>query len=167
MDFSKAATKIADISLKINAFIDKIKAIYNKYAGIINGYIDEFEKVISNLNKQGAAGIVWVEMKIQVIFKKISDAVNALLAKINNITKQIKTWYNNTIKRVKIDVIKATFIKINQPCSDSMAEAMADSIPHPDVESLIPKIEINMPIPPVSENIDYLKNIELKKIPLL
>lgn len=174
MDFSNAIIKISDIVNKIQEFVNKIKDIYNKYAKKINGYIDEYTKAIDRLMELGETGIDWVSMKISKLTKKMQDAIDSVLERVNILISQIKVWYDKTITKIKIDTIKAVFAKIGQSIDDTGAELFADMIPHPGIDSLLPTISINMEIPDFKKlvNTDFesagtkLKQL-LKKLPLL
>ena len=104
MDFSNAIIKISDIAIKIQEFVNKIKAIYNKYAEKINGYIDEYTKAINRLMELGETAIDWVSMKIAKVTKKIQDAVDSVLERVNILINQIKVWYDKTINKIKIPI---------------------------------------------------------------
>ena len=171
MDVSAAAGKITGIVLKINEFYNKIKSIYNKFAKKINEYIDELEKLLKKLAELGMQALAWIDMQIKKVLKKIADALSAVKKKIDDIIKQIKNWYEKVIKKIKISVIKGVFAKLGVSMTDASAEAMSDMIPHPDIASLIPEIKIELKIPGLdiasAPNLDFLNNIELKKLPLL
>lgn len=171
MDISAAAGKITGIVLKINEYYNKIKSIYNKFAKKINEYIDELEKILKKLAEAGMQALAWVDMQIKKVLKKIADALNAVKKKIDEIIEQIKKWYEKVIKKIKISVIKGVFAKLGVSMTDDAAEAMSDMIPHPDITSLIPDIKIELQLPGLdiasAPNLDFLNNIELKKLPLL
>ena len=171
MDVSAATNKISDIVLKINEYYEKIKSIYNNFANKINEYINELEKVLNKLNETSSQSIIWAEMQIKKILKKISDTLIAAKNKINNIIKQVEIWYENTIKKIKISIIKGSMAKIGVSLTDVAAEGMSSIIPHPDVKILIPEIHIDLQLPELAfkskSNLDFLNSIELKKLLLL
>ena len=101
MDFSKALTKIADIVIKINEFYEKVKGIYNKYAIKINGWIDELNELFEKIVNAPKQMIVWLEMKLNKLLKKISDAIKSVTDKINDLKKQVGEWYDTTISSTK------------------------------------------------------------------
>lgn len=170
MDVSAAAAKIADIVITVNEYVEKIKSIYNKYAEKINGYIDELDRIIEKMVELGSQAIVWVEMQIKKVLKKISDALDSVKTKINDIINQLKDWYEKTIKKIKISIIKGSMAKLGVSLTDSAAEAMSDMIPNPDITSLIPEIKIELQLPDTNLSADVeidMSKYKLKKLPLL
>ena len=167
MDFSKAADKIANTTSKINDYNDKIKNTYNTCANTVNNYIDDIEKLTNNIIDASESMIIWIEQSISKLIKKIYDTIDVATKKINSLTKTAKDWYITTINNIKISVIKSTHAKLGKDCSDEQAKLMADAIPHPSFDSLMPEITINMQIPEVTDFTKYNNNIKLKKLPLL
>jgi hypothetical protein len=168
MDISPAVTKIADIVTKINEYKTAIEGTYNNYASKINGYIDEISTITEKLNNIGPNAVIWVEIKLKKVLKKISDTVSTLTKKIEALLLQIKTWYDNIISKVKTSVIQSTFAKMGVSLSADAASGMSDLIPSPDVTSLMPEIKIELPLPNITD-ISLLDNIklDLPKLPLL
>jgi hypothetical protein len=168
MDFSAATDRIAAIVVTVYKFKKKIESIYNKFANKINGYIDELEKVLEKLVELGVKAIAWIEMQIYKILKKITDALDAVKQAINNVLQQVKDWYNDTVNRFKVSIIKSVMAKLGIACSDEQAESMTGMIPHPAVDGLLPEIKIELPLPNVTD-VRFLENykIELKKLPIL
>ena len=170
MDVSAAASKIADIVITVNEYVEKIKSIYNKYAEKINSYIDELDRIIEKMVELGSQAIVWVDMQIKKVLKKISDALDSVKTKINDIINQLKDWYEKTIKKIKISIIKGSMAKLGVSLTDSAAEAMSDMIPNPDITSLIPEIKIELQLPDtnLSAGVELdMSKYKLKKLPLL
>lgn len=167
MDIVAATVKIADIVLTINEYKAKIEETYNGYATKINNYIDEFERIVNKWVASGNKAIQWLEMQIKKVFKKITDIIDAATAKINPIFKQIVAWYEKVVKKVKLSVIKNYFAKMGQSISDEAVEPLTSIIPHPSIESLLPTVSFEIQIPDVAANIDYIQEIELKKLPLI
>jgi predicted PurR-regulated permease PerM len=172
MDFSKALTKIADIVIKINEFYEKVKGIYNKYAIKINGWIDELNELFEKIVNAPKQMIVWLEMKLNKLLKKISDAIKSVTDKINDLKKQVGEWYDTTISSTKKNVIISVFSKIGQSITDNTAEMFASTIPHPSFDSLVPEIKIELTIPEIPSSITDkmqipLDGINIQKIPLL
>lgn len=170
MDVSAAASKIANIMITVNEYVEKIKSIYNKYAEKINSYIDELDRIIEKMVELGSQAIVWVEMQIKKVLKKISDALDSVKTKINDIINQLKDWYEKTIKKIKISIIKGSMAKLGVSLTDSAAEAMSDMIPNPDITSLIPEIKIELQLPDtnLSASVELdMSKYRLKKLPLL
>lgn len=166
MDVSASTNKISGIAIKTDEYNKKLIKTYNTSAKTINDYIDELETLLNEFNTNGTDSIIWIEIKIQKLVKKIYDAINVLTNKVNNITKQIEEWYINSIKQSKKSVIKSSMAKMGKSCNSATAESMSDTIPTPDISSLLPKIEIHMVLPEVTDA-ESIKSIELKKLPLL
>lgn len=170
MDFSAATDKIAAIVVMVYKFKKKIETIYNKFANKINGYIDELEKVLEKIVEFGVKAIVWIEMQIYKILKKITDALDAVKKAIDNVLQQVKDWYNDTVNRFKASLIKSVMAKLGIACTDEQAETMTGMIPHPAVDGLLPEIKIELQLPDINVNdLKFLENheIELKKLPIL
>jgi DNA anti-recombination protein RmuC len=166
MDVSASTNKISGITNKTDEYNKNLIKTYNTSAKKINEYIDELETLLNEFNTNGTNSIIWIEIKIQKLVKKIYDAINALTNKINNITKQIEEWYINSIKQSKKSVIKSSMAKMGKNCNSTTAESMSDTIPTPEISSLLPKIKINMVLPEVTDA-ESIKSIELKKLPIL
>lgn len=172
MDVGAATIKITDITLTVNEYYTKIKTVYNNIAKKINGYIDELDKLIDKLTNATTQAIAWIEMQINKVIKKILDALSFVQAKIDSIIKQVEAWYDKTITKIKISVIKSAMAKIGVSLSNSEAESLSSIIPHPDIKTLIPKINIELEIPDIAGMIETSEidiDIEkyLKKLPLL
>lgn len=167
MDVSSATSRIEEIVNKLKNFYDKIKEIYNKAARKINTYIDELQKIIDRLIQLGASAIEWIKFQIEKVLKKIIDALDTAQKKIDDIIEQVTKWYNETILNMKIKVIKGVFVKLGTPISDDAAMPLASAIPHPVIESFIPEINIELPLPNLDELLNFDINFELKKLPLL
>ena len=139
-------------------------------ANKINTYIDDLQSVINKYLELGSQSIAWIEMQISKILKKITDVLKVVKDKINSIIEQIETWYEKTITKIKISVIKGAMAKIGVSLTDTAAEGMSSMIPHPDIKTLIPEITIELEIPDITGMLSLPEiDIEkyLKKLPLL
>jgi hypothetical protein len=169
MDTSNAITKIANIVIKVNEFIDTMKDTYDKYAIKINGYIDKLEEIINTaIDKinNGAQGIEdWIRPKLKNAIKKVQDALDNLKKKIDDIIDGIKTWYDNIITKIKVSVIKAVAAKMGMELPDEAVMALADAIPHPDITSFIPEFNLEIPIPEIY--LGRINKMEFKRLPIL
>lgn len=169
MDTSNAITKIADIVIKVNEFIDTMKDTYDKYAIKINGYIDKLEEIINTaIDKinNGAQGIEdWIRPKLNNAIKKVQDALDNLKKKIDDIIDGIKTWYDNIITNIKVSVIKVVAAKMGMELPDEAVMALVDAIPHPDITSFIPEFNLEIPIPEIY--LGRVNKMEFKRLPIL
>lgn len=166
MDFGAAVVKIADITIKVNEYIDKIIEIRNKYIVKINKCIDDLETTINSAVDKINAGArnidKWLQIKIEKITKKIQDLLDKLKSKIDALIDQLSAWYEKTILNIKVTVIIAVYAKLGIDCTRSGAELLADMIPHPSIESLLPNFEINLPL----EMPDLSVMVEIEKVNL-
>lgn len=166
MDISKATEKISEITKKVESFNTKIKGIYNTFAEKINKLIDEIEEISNKIANATAQAIIWLEIKLNELLKKLSELVQVATNKINALTKQASEWYEESVKSTKINVVKSYTAKIGKPMSDSAIEGMTSIIPHPSFSSLLPEIKIDLQVP-VTQGYNNSTPINLKKIPLL
>ena len=147
MDFSEVSIKIADITVKVAAFIDKINAIKIKYVTKINKLLEDLENTINSI---ATKSLQWIEIHVNKILKKIEDTVKSLLAKIDSIIKQLTEWYNKTMINIKRSVIKSVSAKLGIEMSDAVADGLAEAIPHPAIESFLPEIQLDIELPDLS-----------------
>ena len=160
MDLSAATIKISNTVVTVYQYIENINTIKNKYINKINGYLEDIENTINSALTKSQE---WIEMKIKKITKKIYDCIDALLKKINDIINQLRTWYDIQINTIKSNVIMAVFAKLGQDCDKDTAMLFADLIPHPELDSMLPKINIDLELPDVSS----LLNIGTVRLPRL
>lgn len=146
-DFSNAASKIADVVIKVNEFIEKLNKLIDKYVDKINDYIEELENTINNNIDKGTK---WLEIKSKPILKKIQDSLSSLQQKLDNMIKNLKDWYDTQINSIKTSVIKSSFAKLGVELNNDEVKILADEIPHPDIETLIPKINLEIELPEIS-----------------
>lgn len=166
MDFGAAVVKIADITIKVNEYIDKIIEIRNKYIVKINKCIDDLENTVNSAVDKINAGArnidKWLQIKIEKITKKIQGLLDKLKSNIDALIDQLSVWYEKTILNIKVNVILAVYAKLGIDCTRGGAKLLADMIPHPSIESLLPNFEINLPI----EMPDISVMVEIEKVSL-
>lgn len=175
MEVKKATDDIANTQQKAEVFNTKIKNTYNNFAIKINALIDKIEELTNKMVHNSNQNIIWLEIEMNKLLKQLSDLVKTATDKINNMTKQAKEWYNDTVKNIKLTVVKSSVAKTGKEMSETDIEAYADTISHPSADSIIPEIKIELEIPVTQGyNTDkYDKNnpqhnpINLKKLPLL
>lgn len=167
MDLSGATSKIEDTVENVKKIYEKIKEKYNTAATKINHYIDELQQVIDKLITAGEQAIEWAKMKIKKILKKISDALDNLKKIINDKIEQLTTWYNESVKKVKINTVKGVYAKIGATITNEQAEPFADLIPHPKIESFISPINIELQLPNIDNLFSLNYSFELGKLPLI
>ena len=160
MNFSSAATKIADITQDVNTHIDNINRVMNEGVEKINGYIDDLEKVINSRANKSAQ---WIEKNVKILTRKINDAIYKLQQKLNGMITDLAEWYDTQINKAKICIIKANFAKLGQECSDDMATTMASSISHPDFNSFVPEFNLMIELPVLS-NLSQMEAIKLPRL---
>jgi hypothetical protein len=158
MDFTNATYKIADISLKVTGFIDKLNVIKDKYVKKINRYLADLENVINSI---ATRAMQWVETQVEKIMKKIQDLIDGLMSKINELIKQFEEWYEKQMLNIKICVVKSVASKLGQHLDTDQAKSVSSVIPHPPLQ--VPSIEIELEIPDLSD----LANIGQVSIPRL
>lgn len=144
MDFGEATVKIATIVSTVDEYVEKIYEIRERYIKKINGYLDDLEHTINNAVSRSQK---WADMQVKKFTKRIQDALSSLTKTIQDIINQLKAWYETTVSKMKISILKAAFIKINQPLSDEEAALMESVIPHPSIESLLPDFSLQLEIP--------------------
>ena len=147
MDFSASADKIQEISSKVNEYVDKIEEIKNKYVKKINDFLEELETTINSIVTKG---LQWVEIHVKKILKEINDVLANLHAKINNIINQLKEWYNIQINNIKRAFVKSICAKLGVECDNKTAELLTETIPHPSIDSLLPKTNLDLQLPDIS-----------------
>lgn len=163
MDIVATAGKIADITLKVLEFYEKIRKVYNNIASKINKYIHEIENVINNILTKSE---IWIKTQLKRITTKIQDCVNGLKKRLDDIMKSIETWYDTTITNFKVAFIKAALAKLGQSCTTEEAKAFSSLIPHPELSSLITMPTIDIEIPDV-ESLMSFPVFDIKELPLL
>ena len=148
MDFSGATSKISDVIITVNEYVDKIMALRDKYIKKINKCLEDLETTINtaiDAVKNGVeSALVWLDIKIKKIMKYIQDIIDKLTEKIQSIINQLKTWYDTTINSIKRNVIIAVFAKIGQPLKPNEADMFCSLIPHPSIDTLLPSFEIEL-----------------------
>ena len=175
MDVSKAFEKFSNIQDKINNFNTKIKDTYNKYAKKINELIDKIEDISNRIAHATKQGIIWLEIEINKLLKQLSDLIKVATDKINAMTKQAGVWYEDTIKNIKLAVVKSSVAKTGIDMPETVIESTAAAIPHPSFNSIVPEIKIDLKVPmskghnneKYDENNPQHNLIDLKKLPLL
>ena len=169
MDTSNSADKIADVVIKVNEYVDKIIELRKKYIGKINKCLTDLETVINDavdkINSGVDGALKWLEIKIAKITKKIQDILDNIKKKIDSIIKGLRTWYNTTVNNIKANVIMAVFAKTGIECTHDTAMAVADTIPHPSIDSLLPSFEIDLQIE--LPNMSGMVSIEKVSLPRL
>ena len=160
MNFLGAASKIGDITDTVNTQIDNINRIMNEGIDKINGYLDDLEEVINSRAQKSA---VWIEKKIKVLTKKINDALENLQQRLDNMITNLGIWYDKQINKAKECIIRSNFAKLGQECSPELAATMASAIPHPDFSSFIPKIDLTIELPALS-NLSQMGTIKLPRL---
>lgn len=143
MDFGEATVKIAAIASTVDEYVEKINEIREKYIKKINGYLEDLEHTINNAVSRSQK---WIDMQVNKTTKRIQDALSSLTKTVQDIINQLKAWYETTISKIKISILRAAFIKINQPLSDEEAALMESAIPHPSIESLLPDFSLHLEI---------------------
>lgn len=169
MDFSKASEKILDIVAKVNEYYDKIIEIRDKYVSKINKLIEDLENAINNaitsINNGVASAEKWLKAKIKTITDKIEKILESLKSKLEEILKGLKEWYNETITNIKVNVVISVTAMLNAKVSKEQAQLLADAIPHPDIESLIPEVKIEPEIPDLNSiNFGEIDKIYIPRI---
>lgn len=154
MNTTTAQVKIALFVLKVKEIIDKIMAFVKKVINWINALIEDLEefigKVIEKIMKGIAIADAFINDKISWVLSKIQIAIDFLKEKIAIFMESIKAWYDKIMNSIKVTMIKAAFIKLGQNPTDEMVNGIAETIPHPDITSIFPSIEINVQLPEIS-----------------
>lgn len=163
MDIVATAGKIADITLKVLEFYEKIRKVYNKIASKINKCIREIENVINSILTKSE---IWIETQLKKITDKIQECVDGLKKRLDAIMKSIEAWYDTTITNFKVAFIKAALAKLGQSCTTEEAKMFSSLIPHPALSSLITMPTIDIEIPDVESLISF-PVFDLKELPLL
>lgn len=151
MDISGAIGQINDITTQVNTYIEKINAIKEKYVVKINETLDELEEAV---NSAATKSVVWVEMKVAKLTKKLQTMLDSFAKKIQDIIKQLSEWFDKQINAIKISTIKGAMAKLGVECDTTMAEGMSSMIPSPSIESLLPEIKIELQLPNLSNLAD-------------
>lgn len=154
MNTTTAQVKIALFVLKVIEIVDKIKAIIKKVINRINAVIEDLEefvgKVIEKIMKGLAVADAFINDKISWVLSKIQIAIDFLKEKIAIFMESIKAWYDKIMNGIKTTMIRSAFIKLGQNPTDEMINGIAEGIPHPDITSIFPSIEINVQLPEIS-----------------
>lgn len=154
MNTTTAQVKIALFVLKVKEIIDKILGFVKKVINWINALIEDLEefigKVIEKIMKGIAIADAFINDKISWVLSKIQIAIDFLKEKIAIFMESIKAWYDKIMNSIKVTMIKAAFIKLGQNPTDEMVNGIAEGIPHPDITSIFPSIEINVQLPEIS-----------------
>lgn len=152
---AQAAQKIEEITAKVTAFKDKIFEIRDRYVTKINEQIEKLENIINEgiakINAGMASAQAWLEVRMKAITKKIQGYLDALKAKIDSLIAQFKEWYNTTINNIKIRIVIGAFAKLEVYMDAESAQPLADAIPHPDITSMIPEIELQLQLPELGQ----------------
>lgn len=160
MNFGEAPSKISKIVNTVKTNITNIENIKTNTVDKINGYIDDLEKIINNTDNKSEH---YVEIQKEKKLKEINDGVDGLQNKLTKKINDLSEWYNKQVNNAKKCIIKANFAKLGQTCSDDMAETLASTIPHPEFSSFVPKIDLKLELP----NLSNLKNTGYIKLPRL
>ena len=163
MDVSKSAEKIDTTVSKVIEYHDRIIFIRDKYVRKINKKLDELENMINDAIRYANSGSKWLNIKIKKILKDIQDILDKCIERIKEIISQIKEWYNKTMTDIKVSIITAVFAKLGQNISRDQAMPLADAIPHPDIESLLPSINIELNLPDLM-NLGEIKEVKIPRI---
>ena len=123
MDVTNATVKIMEATDKVKEYkakIDKAKA-----DGIdkINKKLEALEKTINDSVDKGTD---WAKPKIEKLTNELQETVDGLQKRIDTLVKQVTDWYNDTVLKIKKNVVKASFAKLGQECDDAMAESLAE-----------------------------------------
>jgi FtsZ-binding cell division protein ZapB len=160
MSVAKAIDKIDKVITVINEYKNKIEALMNKYIKKINKLIEDLETTVNNIKNKG---IAWAQPRIQRLNKKIQKYLDALNSKIQRIISQITIWYNTTINNIKTAVVKGILTKVGIDATPAAIDAIAATIPHPSIDSIISIPEIEFQLPDLS-NIQS-SDIKIPRIP--
>ena len=166
MDLSTATEQISDVVSNTKKYKSKTEEVYNKYAKLINGHIDDLEKIVNDSYMTGVTGVIWVEMQINKLFNNIKSLLDSLNEQLTNITNNAKEWYTDSVNNIKISVIKSCYAKVGKEYTDEELKLLADSIPSPSFESLVPAIKVELQVPEVTD-INSIDTLKLKKLPLI
>ena len=142
MDATNATVKIMEATDKVKEYKTKIDKAKADGIDKINKKLEALERTINNSVDKGTD---WAKPKIEKLTGELQETVDGLQKRIDTLVKQVTEWYNDTILKIKKNVVKANFAKLGQECDDAMAEALAGSIPHPSIDSFIPEIKIELP----------------------
>ena len=144
MDLATATTKIADVTEKLDTYKQAIEKIKVDYIVKINTILNDLETV---LNKAAYKGTVWATPKVEKLTKKLQDTIDNLNNKLKTMYEEIERWYNKTVNKIKISVVKGSCAKIGLPTTDDIVNPLAQSIPHPALDTFlsIPPLDIELP----------------------
>lgn len=174
MDVIKLIEKIDTTYTRVEAKIENIKNTYNNAASDINDYIKDLEFIINDTKKKLRRGmknaLKWAQKKIDAITEKINKSLEFLEDLLNDLTTDLETYYEEQMLKLKIVSIKAIFAKLGNSITDDNAKEFIESlpIPHPSIETLLPKFEFNIEFPDITRlaSLDT-GEVELEKLPYI
>lgn len=148
--------KILELAEQANEFINTMKNTTNNYIDTINGYLCDIEVLI---NSAGVNSAKYIQTKTQAIYDDINETLIAFKQKIDGLISNLKSWYDEQINNIKINIVKAQQAKLGLSISNDVAEKLAAAIPHPQLA--IPDFKINIPEFSINTNV----SVSIPRIP--
>lgn len=148
--------KILELAEQANEFINTMKHTTNNYIDTINGYLYDIEVLI---NSAGVNSAKYIQVKTQAIYDDINETLIAFKQKIDVLISNLKSWYDEQINNIKINIVKAQQAKLGLSISNDVAEKLAAAIPHPQLS--IPEFKINIPEFSINTNV----SVSIPRIP--
>lgn len=160
MDFSEASARITNITSQISDHKEKLEVTKDKYVIKINKLLNELEHIVNFATTKSPQ---YVEIQVNKKLKKIDDTIKSMNTKLNEIVNQSTIWYNTAIINIKRNTIKSVGAKMGIDVTNEMSDALAESIPHPTIEPLLPEIKLNIELPDLS-NLSEIGQISIPRL---
>ena len=131
--------KITELYSQANIFINKCFGMKNECINNIKEQINNLNTITNNPSKYSDK---YIKEKKNITEKKIEKTISGFNKRIEDLTNDIKIWYNNQMTILKCNIVRSNQAKLGINLPDEAINSLANAIPHPELS--LPEFKIDI-----------------------